>query len=176
MFASARAAAGRRAVEAAAARHLDAAGAGVSEREAEAVREAEELLSGEYYYSTLVVPINRYKYLRGTYGCNLPRMRYGYIYYLFVNAFTQISGLSAGSGAVPKMLLWTYRSIHTLSQHAYVVRWPKKLKVNLATDPRMALPPRRFEAFPSMLAVNAAVQLYSRVLTSKTYGKCYGSL
>ena len=34
----------------------------------------------------------------------------------------------------------------------------------------MALPPKRFEAFPICEAVNAAVQLYSRVLTSKTYG------
>ena len=78
---------------------------------------------------------------------------------------TQISGLRAWSGAVPKLRLWTYRSIHTLSQHTYVVRWPNKLEVNWATDPQMALPPRRFEAFPNMLAVNAAAQLYSPVLT-----------
>ena len=88
--------------------------------------------------------------------------------------WAQTSGLSAWSGAVPKLRLWTYRSIHTLSQHASVVRLPAKLEVNWATEPKMALPPRRFEAFPSMPAVNAAVQLYSCVLTSKTYGKCLG--
>ena len=74
-------------------------------------------------------------------------------------AMTQISGLRAWSVAVPKLRLWTYRSIHSLSQHAYVVRWPKQLEVNWAKDPRMVLPHRRFEAFPSMLAVNEAVQL-----------------
>ena len=74
----------------------------------------------------------------------------------------------------PKLRLRTYMSIHTLSQHAYVVCSPAKQKVNWATDPQMALPPRRFEGFPSMLAVNAAVQLYSRVLTSRTYSEMLG--
>ena len=84
------------------------------------------------------------------------------------------SGLSAWSRAVPKLRLWTYRSIRILSQHTDVVRLPNKLEVNWATEPQLALPPRRFEAFPNMLAVNPAVHLYSRVLTSKTYGGILG--
>ena len=86
----------------------------------------------------------------------------------------QISGLSAWFRAIPKLRLWTSRSIRALSQHASVVRFSKKLEVNWATDPQMALPQRRFEAFPCMLAVNPAVQQYSRVHTSKTYGNCLG--
>ena len=94
--------------------------------------------------------------------------------YLFVNAFTQISGLRAWSGRVPKLRQWTYRSVHTLSQHVYVVRWEKKLEVNWATDPQMVWPPRRFEAFSNLLAVSAAVQPHICVRASKTYGEIPG--
>ena len=62
-------------------------------------------------------------------------------------------------------------SIHTLSKHASVVYLAAKLEVNWATDSQLALPQRRFEAFHSLLAVDAAVQPHNRVLSSKTYGE-----
>ena len=79
-------------------------------------------------------------------------------------------GLRANLAAVPKLRMWTSRSIYTLSQHAYVIHFPNKLKVSWATDSQMAFPPERFEAFLNCLAMNASVRLYSRVLSSKTYG------
>ena len=39
---------------------------------------------------------------------------------------------------------------------------------------KTGIAPRHFDTFFSLLAVNTAVELHSRVLTSKTYGEILG--
>ena len=80
------------------------------------------------------------------------------------------SELSRNLAAVPKLLLWTSCSIHTVSLTANLACLPIKTVGELGQGLTNGVPPRRFEAFPNCLAVNTAVQLYSRVLISKTYG------
>ena len=55
------------------------------------------------------------------------------------------------------MLLWASRSIHTLSQHAYVVNLPEKPEINWGVHSQMTLLHMRIEAFPSCLAVYAVL-------------------
>ena len=86
------------------------------------------------------------------------------------------SELSRNLEAVPKLLLWTSCSIHIVSLTANLVCLPIKTADALRQRLTNGVAPRRFEAFPNCEAVNAAVQLYSRVHRSKTYGEMLGSL
>ena len=80
------------------------------------------------------------------------------------------SELSRNLGAVPKLLLWTSCSIHIVSLTANLVCLPIKTAGELGQGLANGVSPEAFRGVSQFLAVNAAVQLYSRVLTSKTYG------
>ena len=80
------------------------------------------------------------------------------------------SELRGNLGAVPKLLLWTSCSIHTVSLTANLACLPIKTAGELGQGLANGVSPEAFRGVFEILAVNAAVQVYSRVRTSKTYG------
>ena len=80
------------------------------------------------------------------------------------------SELSRNLAAVPKLRLWTSCSIHRASLTANLVCLPIKTAGEMSQRLTNGVAPEAFLDVSRSLAVNAAVQLYSRVLTSKTYG------
>ena len=79
------------------------------------------------------------------------------------------SELSWNLKAVPKLLLWPSCSIHKVSLTANLACLPIKTAGELGQGLTNGVSPEAFRGVFEILAVNAAVQLYSRVLTSKTY-------